>query len=419
MSVFFGALKAFFDTFPAAVFVPVIMFIINLAFGVKAKKAFISALSAGVGLEGFSLVISAYGNIINPVIERMITSTGVNLPVYDLGWPNTSVVAYSSEAGMIFIAICIGLQVLLFMTHFTNVFQAGDLWNNYSYMCWGSMIYVLTKNMILAIAVMVVQQVYTLLLTEVIEKRWSTYYKYPGCTIASLHTATIGPIAILLNWIMNKLGLYKVHADPVAMKKRLGFIGEPMTLGLILGLIIGFVGNISRIGTLVAWGEIFTTGIATSAVMSVFPRISSIFSGAFTALTEASKKNTKGYKGDWYLAVNDATGYGETAIGGTVIAVIFVYCCTACGPVLHEVVVSAGGETYGNMMVTSLIIIGQPLGYLLFIIALKLGWAGILAEVAVYAVLYILLKKNMDKIHAILENQALNPSGTKLVESAA
>lgn len=85
MSVFFGALKAFFDTFPAAVFVPVIMFIINLAFGVKAKKAFISALSAGVGLEGFSLVISAYGNIINPVIERMITSTGVNLPVYDLG----------------------------------------------------------------------------------------------------------------------------------------------------------------------------------------------------------------------------------------------------------------------------------------------------------------------------------------------
>ena len=239
MSVFFGALKAFFDTFPAAVFVPVIMFIINLAFGVKAKKAFISALSAGVGLEGFSLVISAYGNIINPVIERMITSTGVNLPVYDLGWPNTSVVAYSSEAGMIFIAICIGLQVLLFMTHFTNVFQAGDLWNNYSYMCWGSMIYVLTKNMILAIAVMVVQQVYTLLLTEVIEKRWSTYYKYPGCTIASLHTATIGPIAILLNWIMNKLGLYKVHADPVAMKKRLGFIGEPMTLGLILGLIIG------------------------------------------------------------------------------------------------------------------------------------------------------------------------------------
>ena len=113
MDVFFSALKAFFDTFPAAVFVPVIMFIINLAFKVKPKKAFISALSAGVGLEGFSLVIGSYGGVINPIISRMIESTGINLPVYDLGWPNTSVVAYSTEAGMVFIAICILLQVVL------------------------------------------------------------------------------------------------------------------------------------------------------------------------------------------------------------------------------------------------------------------------------------------------------------------
>ena len=222
MDAFFSFLKTFFETFPAAVFVPVIMFIINLAFRVKPKKAFISALSAGIGLEGFSLVIGSYGGVINPVIDRMITTTGVNLPVYDLGWPNTSVVAYSTEAGMIFIAICILLQVVLFMTHFTNIFQAGDLWNNYSYMCWGSMVYVLTGSMTLAIALMVIQQVYTLLITEVIAKRWSTYYGYPGCTIASLHTATVAVLAIPLNWMMNKLGLYKVQADPVALKKRLG-----------------------------------------------------------------------------------------------------------------------------------------------------------------------------------------------------
>lgn len=463
MDVFFSALKAFFDTFPAAVFVPVIMFIINLAFKVKPKKAFISALSAGVGLEGFSLVIGSYGGVINPVIDRMIKSTGINLPVYDLGWPNTSVVAYSTEAGMVFIAICILLQVVLFLTRFTNVFQAGDLWNNYSYMCWGSMVYILTKNMVLAVALMIVQQVYTLLLTEVIAKRWSTYYGYPGCSIASLHTATICVVAIPMNWIMNKIGLYKVQADPVSMKKKLGFIGEPMTLGLFLGLLIGIVGNITRIVTLAAWGEIFTCGIATSAVMSVFPRISSIFSGAFTAMTEASKKSTKGYKGEWYLAVNDATGYGETAtlisglitmpfclflsfilpgnqclpvvdlvalpyciqpmvamangnvlksvIGGVVISIVFLYVCTLCGPTFHEVVVAAGGDTYGDLMVTSLIIIGQPVGYILFALVEKFQWIGIAIEVVVFAVLYVVLKKNMSKIHDALERQALNPSG--------
>lgn len=48
------ALNAFFTTFKAAVFVPVFIFVIALAMGVKPKKAFFSALSAGVGLEGFS-----------------------------------------------------------------------------------------------------------------------------------------------------------------------------------------------------------------------------------------------------------------------------------------------------------------------------------------------------------------------------
>ncbi len=469
MDAFFSFLKTFFETFPAAVFVPVIMFIINLAFRVKPKKAFISALSAGIGLEGFSLVIGSYGGVINPVIDRMITTTGVNLPVYDLGWPNTSVVAYSTEAGMIFIAICILLQVVLFMTHFTNIFQAGDLWNNYSYMCWGSMVYVLTGSMTLAIALMVIQQVYTLLITEVIAKRWSTYYGYPGCTIASLHTATVAVLAIPLNWMMNKLGLYKVQADPVALKKRLGAIGEPMTLGLILGLIIGVIGNVSRIGELAAWGEILTCGIATSAVMSVFPKISSIFSGAFTAMTEASKKSTKGYQGEWYLAVNDATGYGETAtlisgllvmpfclflsfilpgnqclpvvdlvalpyciqpmvamangnvlksvIGGIIISVCFLYVCTLCGETFHEVVVSSGGETYGTMMVTSLIIIGQPGGYILFEIVHRLEWIGVALEAVTFLVLYVVLKKNMTKIHEVLENQALNPSGLVAAEA--
>lgn len=467
MELFFVAVKMFFDTFKAAVFVPVIMFVINLAFKVKPKKAFVSALSAGVGLQGFTMVIGAYSPIIEPVISRMVETSGVNLPVYDAGWPNTSVVAYSTQAGMVFVLIAILLQVVLFLTKFTTIFQAGDLWNNYSYFCWGSMLYILTKNMLLAIALMTMQLLITLLITEIIAKRWSTYYNYPGCTIASLHTATVAVFAIPLNWIMNKLGLYKIEVDPDGMRKKMGFIGEPMTLGLILGIIIGFVGNVTRLGTMAAWGEILSCGIATSAVMSVFPKISSIFSGAFTAITEATKKTTKGVSGDWYLAVNDATGYGETAtlvsglltmpiililsfvlpgnttlpmvdlvaipyciqpmvamangnvlksvIGSVIICIFFLYVCSACGETFTEVVKEAGGTlgTGGSMMVTSLIIIGQPIGFLTFKIFASQNPIAIIALVVVYAVCYVLVRKNKEKIYAVLEEQALNPSGKK------
>jgi PTS system galactitol-specific IIC component len=373
---------------------------------------------------------------------------------------------------MVFVVIAILLQVFLFLSKYTTVFQAGDLWNNYSYFCWGSMLYVLTGNMFLAICLMTMQLLITLLITEVIAKRWSTYYGYPGCTIASLHTATVAVLAIPLNWLLNKMGLYKIQMDPEGMRKKLGFIGEPMTLGLMLGIIIGFVGNITRIGELKAWGEILSCGIATSAVMSVFPKISAIFSGAFTAITEASKKKTKGFKGEWYLAVNDATGYGETAtlvtglltmpiilllafvlpgnttlpmvdlvaipyviqpmvamsngnvikslIGSIIVCVIFLYICSACGSTFTEVVQVAGGTlgTGGAMMVTSLIIIGQPIGYLTFLIFASQNPILIGLLVVVYAVSYVLVRKNKEKIYAVLEQQALNPSGAAVAEQA-
>lgn len=74
------ALNAFFTTFKAAVFVPVFIFVIALAMGVKPKKAFFSALSAGVGLEGFSLVIGTYSPILSPIIDNLTNSMGITCP---------------------------------------------------------------------------------------------------------------------------------------------------------------------------------------------------------------------------------------------------------------------------------------------------------------------------------------------------
>ena len=70
--MFFATLKSVFDTFGPAVFVPVVIFVIALCLKVPGKKAFTSALYAGVGLQGFNLLINAYVPIIVPVIQRMV-----------------------------------------------------------------------------------------------------------------------------------------------------------------------------------------------------------------------------------------------------------------------------------------------------------------------------------------------------------
>ena len=184
-------LKAVIDNFGSAIVVPFIIFLIALIMKVKPAKAFMSAMYAGVALEGFTLIIGAYTPIIAPLVERMsgVMSgiTGVQLNTFDVGWQATSVVAFATSAGMIYLGLGILLQTVLFVVKWTNIFQPSDLWNNYSYIVWGAMVIYATDSFLLGIACMVLLNLYSLLISELVAKRWSDYYGYPNCTIIAMH----------------------------------------------------------------------------------------------------------------------------------------------------------------------------------------------------------------------------------------
>lgn len=455
------SLKAIFDTFGAAIFVPVVLFIIALIMKVKAKKAFQVAVLAGIGLTGFNMLTGAFIPLIVPVVQKMVDSTGVNLPIFDMGWQATAIVAYSTQVGMIFIGLALLIQIALFLLKWTNIFMPGDLWNNYSFMVWGSMIYLVTKNMYLAIGVMIVQNLYVLLFAEVLEKRWSTYYNYPNCALTAPHHVGGVPFALLLNWIMNKLGFYKIKLNASALQERLGFFGEPMTLGLILGVALGIVGNLSQLNTLAAWGQIATVGISTAAVMTIFPKVAGIFASAFAPITEASRKSIASGKNkrEWYLAVNDAAGYGEPntlitgiilipiivlialimpgnktlpmvdlialpfmievmvstangnifkgVVGGAIYFALGLFICTITAPVFTEVAASVNITIPAvGMMITSFGILNNPTMGLLFLAFLTKNPIIIGLTVVVYFVLYFAYKMNKEKVHAFVEQQA-------------
>lgn len=458
--MFFEVLRNIFDTFGPYFFVPVVLFIVAKVLGIKSKKAFTSALYAGIGLQGFTLLINSFMPIITPVIQRLVNITGIDLPVVDIGWQATSLVAYSTEVGMIFVGLAILIQTILFLVKWTNIFQPGDLWNNYSYMVWGSMVYLITKNMYLAVATMIVLLLYTLLFAEMSQKRWSDYYGYPNCTIASLHTVSATPLALVMDWILNKFGLSKVKLNPETLQKRLGFLGEPVTLGLMLGLIISILGNFDRLGSLVAWGEIALVGITIAAIMAIFPKVAGLFAQAFTSLTEASKKRAKSSSGimgrQWYLGINDATGFGEpsTLISGILLIPIMILLAVILpgnkvlplvdliaipfliqtiiaitrGNIMKSVIIGAVWFSFGlytatytasmftqvatqvgveipavGLMVTSFAILTNPFAALIFIAFLSRSilWIGLV--LVIYMIAYIWLRKNKAKLHDYLD----------------
>ena len=294
--MFFDILKQVFDTFGNYIFVPIIIFIICKIFKTPTKKAFASAVLIGVGLKGMSFITSAFGAVLSPLVQQIVDATGLNLPALDIGWQAVASVAYSTDIGMMFIGVGLLFQIILWLVKWTDIFMPSDLWNNYSIIVWGSMLYQLRGNLPLAFALMLFINMVILLIAEVVQKRWSTYYHYPGCAMTAPHHMGDAPIYLVLNILFSKLGMDKIKANPNDIRKKIGFLGEPMYIGLIVGIILGVVGNITTIGTMGAWGQIADVAVTCSAVMAIFPKVAGLFASGFTALTDYSRKTLKNNK---------------------------------------------------------------------------------------------------------------------------
>ena len=353
--VILEVLKAIIDNFGSAIIVPVIITVIALIFKVKPGKAILSGLYAGVSLQGFSLLIGAYTPIITPLVQNMSgvmsNITGVHLNTFDVGWQATSVVAFATSAGMIYLGLGIALQTALFLLKWTNIFQPSDLWNNYSYIVWGAMVIFATHNFILGIACMVVLNLYSLLISELVAKRWSKYYGYPNCTIIAMHNVEPALFAIIIDPIFNLLGLNKVKLNPKTLEKKLGFLGEPMALGFFLGAFIGILGSLDNLGGLAGWGDVLEAGTI------------------------------------WF------------SLG--------LLMCTATAPLFTEVARGAGfAIPAGAAMITSFNILGKPLLGLVFLAFLSGNPIFIAITVVIYGAAYAVFKIKNQEIVAYLDRMA-------------
>ncbi|MVX58791.1 PTS galactitol transporter subunit IIC [Streptococcus danieliae] len=331
-----AALQNFFNVFGATIVVPVMIFMVSLFLKVSPKRAFFSALRAGVGLTGFGWIISSFTPLVTKYIQQMVETAGLNLPIVDIGWQTGSLTAFSSSIGLSFFVFGLLIELVLFLVGITRVFVPSNLWNNFGYMIWGTMAYAATGNFALSFAFMVFVLLYSLIMSEVIADRWSDYYGVKNATINSIHNIETLIPALILDPLWNLLGVNKVKLNPESLKTKLGIFGEPMTLGFILGLVIGILGSLKDLASLDAWGGILGFAMSLAAVMTVFPLITGVFASAFGPLAEAVEKNKKqetetaetlADKKRWFIAVDDGVGFGEpaTIIAGLILVPIMVF----------------------------------------------------------------------------------------------
>ncbi len=324
METFLTALKAVIDQLGATVVLPVIIFILGLVLGAKPGKAFRAGVTIGIAFIGINLVIGLMWGTLSSTAQAMVTNWKITRDVVDVGWPSAAAIAFGSDVGLwvIPIALIVNLVFLLFrLTKTLNI----DIWNFWHFAFIGSMVYAVSGNLVYGLIAAAIAAALALFLGDWTAKAVQDFYKLPGISIPHLTTAPGVPFAIVTNWIIDRIpGVKNWKADPDTIQKRLGVFGEPVILGLVIGLVLGILGYYNAGDFQTVLVKVLQTGINLAAVMLLLPRMVQILMEGLIPISEAAREYMKKRASDReiYIGLDSAILIGHPAAISTSLVLV-------------------------------------------------------------------------------------------------
>jgi len=249
----------------APIMMSIIFVIVNLALRMKPGKAIRSALLYGVGLFGLLTFTGIFANTIAPLGQALVERTGVQMTAIDYGIGIVGVIL-SNPSVMLAIPIGIALNVVLLMLGWTKTMDL-DIFNILIF--WGApfiLVLVDTGSIILATIACILTGAITLKLAD-----WSAPYihkalpQYKGLSFPHLNAVFWPPLALYINKFFDAIpGFKDWNLDADGIRKRLGVIGDPIIIGLVVGALLAFLAGKDL-------KDILVTGLSLGAAIHFIP----------------------------------------------------------------------------------------------------------------------------------------------------
>ncbi|MDE5981584.1 MAG: PTS sugar transporter subunit IIC [Duncaniella sp.] len=274
----------------AAVMMPIIFTILGVCIGIKFGDALKSGLKVGVGFIGLSIVTALLTSALGPALNTVVDIYDLQLHVFDMGWPAAAAVAYNTAVGAFIIPVCLGVNLLMLLTKTTRTVNI-DLWNYWHFAFIGAVIYFASDSLAWGFFGAIICYIITLILADMTAKKFQGFYKdMDGISIPQPFCAGFVPFAWAINKGLDKIpGIEKLEIDAEGMKKKFGLLGEPLFLGVVVGIAIGCL-------TCDSWSQIVDKipyilglGIKMGAVMELIPRVTVLFIEGLKPISDATR----------------------------------------------------------------------------------------------------------------------------------
>lgn len=266
------------------VMLPIVLTIIGIAFGQGFRKAFRSGITIGIGFVGINLVIGILTDNLGPAAQAMVKRFGLNLTIIDIGWPAASAISWASPVAAFMIPLGLLVNLIMLVTKTTKTMDV-DIWNYWHFTAAAASVYVLTGgNFVLAAMGGIIYEVAVIKIADWTAPMVHDFYELEGISLPTGSTAAYGLIGIPISMLIGRIpGLKNLKADPEAIQKKFGVFGEPMMMGLALGIVLGILAGYDV-------GKVLQIGISMAAVMLLMPRMVKILMEGLIPISESAKE---------------------------------------------------------------------------------------------------------------------------------
>ena len=292
-----------------AVMLPMVIVLFSLCLGMKPGDAFKSGLHIGIGFVGIGLVIGLMLDSIGPAAKAMAEHFEIGLEVVDVGWPGSSPMTWASQIALIAIPVAIGVNILMLLTRLTRVVNV-DIWNIWHMTFTGALVHLATGSYWLGMLGVVVHAAFAYKLGDWFSRDTRDYFGLDGIAVPHGTSAWFGPIAVLVDTVIEKVpGLRRIHFSADDVQKRFGAFGEPVTIGFMMGAIIG---------VLASWDakSVLQLAVKTAAVMLLMPRVIKPIMDGLTPIARQARSRLQAKFGgeDFLIGLDPALLLGHTAV---------------------------------------------------------------------------------------------------------
>jgi len=299
----------FLNSLGPLIVLPIVVMILGLVLGQRPDRAFRSGLLTAVAFVGIFLTVGLLGEKISTIGQAFAQRTGTGLDVIDIGWPAASALAFATQAGNLIIPIGIALNIILLLLGLTQTLDV-DIWNFWHAAFLGAIVHLTTGSLALGLIAAAVAQVMAFFLADWSAPLMTKYFKMPGVSFPHLQSAGYMLLAVPFALIINRIPfLRRLQLNPETIRRRIGVLGEPIVLGLVIGVLLALLAGQSVT-------DILTTGINIAAVMVLIPRMVGILMEGLTPVADAARDfMTKRFAGRKFLiGLDSAVLIGSPAV---------------------------------------------------------------------------------------------------------